>query len=299
MDATAAVLAFPQRTIWPLGSAVDLALDHHWKGTRKYATMLSWCRELVETFPDKALFTFTTQDVVTWTEMQRMNGLSSWTIHAKVCLISTLFEVAKEHGYTGQVPSIPRPRVQKPLKWWLTPEKEQEVILWLRARGLDEFADFVLWQVETGLRVEETMRLRSGHFNGLLTDAPEVTVPGTKTQGSQATLALSATAGALAVSRYMALGAGLTGPAAMPLFPMDYRTLVRRWNAVRRHFGWTDEPTCTLKALRRSFARRLTVNGAPLPVVQGMMRHRSASTTMGYLALVGGGFTAEEQRRWL
>ena len=41
----------------------------------------------------------------------------------------------------------------------------------------------------------------------------------------------------------------------------------------------------TLKALRRSAARYLTVGGMPLDILRQYLRHNSVATTMGYLRL--------------
>ena len=149
-------------------------------------------------------------------------------------------------------------------------------------------ADFVDWTVWTGLRVEESLRLRRSSFaNGFRS----VTVPGLKTLGSQATLPISSDATALA-RRIFAASSG--DPA---MFPVSYRQLSRRWLVVMHAFGVT-HPLATLKALRRSAARYLTVSGMPLDILRQYLRHNSVSTTMGYLRLTGG-YGENEMRRWL
>ncbi len=297
MTATVIQLVKPTlRDPWTLEHAVDLCMEQHWRNTRKAATMASWTRELLRVWPDKTLDAITTQDIDTYIRLMEADGLATWTMHAKVCCISKVYDIAKRNGYPGDVPYIPTVHIKKPLKWWLTPEKERPVIAWLRAQGKLDVADYVEWTIETGLRVEETLRVHSGHFLGLYTAKPELTVPGTKTDGSQGALALSTVAAGIAQRRHMALG-GME--ARLPMFPLDYMQLMRVWQRVRKEFGWMDDSTATLKALRRSFARRLAANGAPLPVIQSMMRHGDPQTTMGYLRLVGGAFTTEEQRKWL
>jgi len=59
-----------------------------------------------------------------------------------------------------------------------------------------------------------------------------------------------------------------------------------------------DNPIATLKALRRTAARHLTVNGMPTETVRKYLRHSNIQTTLGYLDLVGG-YTTKEQHRWL
>ena len=149
-------------------------------------------------------------------------------------------------------------------------------------------ADFIDWTVWTGLRVEESLRLRRSSFaNGFRS----VTVPGLKTLGSQATLPISSDATALAKRIF----AGSSGDALM--FPVCYRQLSRRWRVVMKTMG-VDHPMATLKALRRSAARYLTVGGMPLDILRQYLRHNSVATTMGYLRLTGG-YGENEMRRWL
>ena len=149
-------------------------------------------------------------------------------------------------------------------------------------------ADFVDWTVWTGLRVEESLRLRRSSFAN---NFRSVTVPGLKTLGSQATLPISSDATALAKRIF----AGSSGDPAM--FPVTYRQLMRRWPVVMQAFGVT-HPMATLKALRRSAARYLTVGGMPLDILRQYLRHNSVATTMGYLRLTGG-YGENEMRRWL
>lgn len=287
----------PER--WDLKRASTIALEQHWFGRRKEANCRSWCRMLQQDMGNADLSSITTADIQAHILRLRTIGLQPWTVHARVCIISTLYTVAKRNGYTGPVPTIPRPHVPKPLKWWLTPEKEVEVIQWLSEEEHHEMADFVAWTVQTGLRVEESLRVTLGSFHGLSSGTPELLVPGSKTESAQASTAVSAGAAQIAYTRFTASCSLTEVSAATPLFTMSYPKLDRHWQSVRAHFGWTKDTTATLKALRRSFARRVFANGAPLPVVQGMMRHKDPQTTMNYLRLVGGQFTTEEQRKWL
>lgn len=91
------------------------------------------------------------------------------------------------------------------------------------------------------------------------------------------------------------------GPARsdIKVFPSDYEEMHMVWHEVRKHFGWQDDPTATLKALRRSAARYLHVDcGMPLHMVQQYLRHESMDTTLEYLRLTGG-YGTEEMRRFL
>ena len=258
----------------------------------------------------------------------RAAGLSPASCHMRLSVLSVM----------GIDVNGSRPPLGKVLKWWLTPDMQGDLTARLRAGTLgcdddddDEgdggeglramtppitlqvgsftfqqtteappikertdaptdliLADFIDWTVWTGLRVEESLRLRRSSFaNGFRS----VTVPGLKTLGSQATLPISSDATALAKRIF----AGSSGDALM--FPVCYRQLSRRWRVVMKTMG-VDHPMATLKALRRSAARYLTVGGMPLDILRQYLRHNSVATTMGYLRLTGG-YGENEMRRWL
>ncbi|MFD1303502.1 tyrosine-type recombinase/integrase [Methylobacterium marchantiae] len=183
-----------------------------------------------------------------------------------------------------------RVREPKVLKWWLKPVDEERVCAWLRAR--DDFTDFTVanlieWTTRTGLRVEESLRLKWSDFSQ---DRREVTVPGLKTSSAQATLPLSAEVTARLL---------YTSASNGPVFAIAYRDLLDVWSEVRAEFGWQDDATATLKALRRSAARHLHITkGMPLAMVQAYLRHEDIETTLGYLRLTGG-YGTEEMRKWL
>jgi integrase len=83
-----------------------------------------------------------------------------------------------------------------------------------------------------------------------------------------------------------------------PVFPINYDRLGTAWDRARVFLGVSNNPLATLKALRRTAARHLTVNGMPAEMVRNYLRHGSIHTTLGYLKLTGG-YSTNEQRRWL
>lgn len=196
-----------------------------------------------------------------------------------------------------------RPKKARKLQWWLRPEEEAKAVAWLATSMVpdaDLLRDFIRWTTRTGLRVEETLRLKWSDFSWT---EKTVMVPGLKTATSQATLPLDGDAGAVVWDRRCAeiehgegLQAGTDAPKVAP-FPLTYDELVKGWNALREAMGWPEG--ATLKALRRSAARYLHVDcGMPLDMVRSYLRHEDIATTMGYLRLTGG-YGTEEMRRFL
>jgi len=278
--------------VWTLARAIANAKANHWAGMRRWPNAVSHCKLLQDYWHpnDPLLDDIRNDDLVLYREY-RKGLVAAATVHANLAVIPVLYAEAKRQGYTGRAPVMPSTYVPRKPKWWLNPDQAARVAGWFLENQTSLLADYVGWAVATGLRVEETLRLAARDFDGLYSDAPSVHVPGTKTAGAEARVPISQPAAEIARRRLSGL------PNDTPLFGIAYMDLWRNWRGMRREVGLPEG--ATLKGLRRSFARALTVKGAPLPVVQQLLRHSSMSTTMEYLRLTGGQFTSEEVRKWL
>lgn len=192
-----------------------------------------------------------------------------------------------------------RVKVPKGLKWYLKESDKPKVLEWCREQDCAYMADFIEWTTLTGFRIEESMRLRWADLDD---DYTQVSVPGMKTGASQATLPIGPQVAAVLERVRAPYAHGWWTNNETPpyrVFPSDYVVLNDNWQAIRHAFGWQDDPTATLKALRRSAARYLHVDcGMPLHMVQQYLRHESMDTTLEYLRLTGG-YGTEEMRRYL
>ena len=159
-------------------------------------------------------------------------------------------------------------------------------------------ANYIEFISFTGLRVEEALRLTWRDVSlriiedssGVLLSQSEMTAPGTKTSGRQRRLPL-----------------GLPPPYSSRMnetresefvFPINYGQLHEAWDKARAYLGEHNNRMATLKALRRSAAHHLTVNGMPTDMVRRYLRHSNIKTTLGYLDVVGG-YNLNEFRRFL
>nr|WP_316651563.1 site-specific integrase [uncultured Gellertiella sp.] len=214
-------------------------------------------------------------------------GLSPATINKRLNCLSKM-------GVDVQGLRVKNP---KQLKWHLKESDKPKVLEYLRSQQSHHWnciAAFIEWTTLTGLRIEESLRLTWGDTS---LNQGTISVPGTKTGTSQATLPLGAKAASLLLSLIDADPQN-TGPRDC-VFNLTYDGLLEGWQLVREFFGWQDDPTATLKALRRSAARYLHVDcGMPLHMVQQYLRHESMDTTLEYLRLTGG-YGTEEMRRFL
>lgn len=182
-------------------------------------------------------------------------------------------------------------------KWWLTPQLAVRVYNYCSSSQAPSdklLRDYIHWAQATGLRIEESLRLKVGHISGWDTGRLSVTVPGTKTALSEATLPLSPEAAEFITSRFSAT----TDPAVV-IFPVSYGALKKAWSRARVAAGIPATSMTTLKAIRRVAARNLHVGkGMPLDLVRQYLRHGDIKTTMGYLRLTGG-YSEGEMRKYL
>jgi integrase len=226
---------------------------------------------------------------------RRRGPNSAAVVNKKLGIIKLMGDVATSHKPPLARSAVPKMWVDEPvvLKWWLTPDMKDRLVPWLREERKDGLmADYVEFVCATGLRVEEVLRLWDYHFIGLDTDEPSLTVPGTKTADAQATLPISKTAAEIARRR-------IADRSFVKLFPLKYETLRAKWLACREFLGQEGSTTCTLKAMRRTFAKFARNRDMPKDDLQLYLRHASRKTTEGYLQLVGGAEDLEATRRWL
>lgn len=194
-------------------------------------------------------------------------------------------------------------RDPKPLKWWLRPEDENRLHMFLddqRTEAARQLSLFIAWTAKTGLRVEETLRLEARHFVISEGIPVEVTVPGTKTALSgDITLPLSRDSGEVVAAFFWRFPEDREPTFEGRMVRLTYPELRAGWEDCRALLGVSDVPTATLKALRRTAARYLHVTcGMPLDIVRQYLRHEDINTTLGYLRLTGG-YSTEEMRRYL
>jgi len=278
-----------------LNEAVRRALATHWRGLRTATHMADMATLAMESFasmarksPDVMTIGGLRPDhvaraVTSWLS----DGLAPATINKRLVCAGVCGAPVK-----GQFVNNP-----KSVKWWLTPEAQQQAVQFCRAKGREEYtilADYIEWTVTTGLRLEETLRLLPRNITGWGNPREmSVSVPGLKTAKAQRTLPLTVEAAEVILRR-----AGPVRLAGTPLFPLQYDQMKALWAQVRKHIGEEGNPTCTLKALRRNAARHLHVDkGLPLDMVRQYLGHSDIGTTMEYLRLVGG-YSEGEMRRY-
>lgn len=270
-----------------------LETEHvRWRGMRSLKTMryqvlkaFNLLRDIGCTSPKSV----TRDDLALLCHMSLTQGCAHGTVAFRLSCLSAI-GVKIPEDFHFKVPTPP--------KWFLRPEDEVRVPLCPDLHPMALL--FVQWTCATGLRVEESLRVQAKHISSALIrvdgqhrEVYILNVPGTKTAGAQATIVLSDEA----VTIIGCWGWPKVHPETL-LFPIAYKELRLEWQKVRAFLGFQATPTATLKALRRSFARRATLKGMPTDVLRVYLRHKDIQTTQGYLNLVGG-YSHEEQARFI
>lgn len=296
--------------------AATRVIRRRYRGMRSEDRAKSCLKNVSSFFPaDKQLNAVTTEELLAYVECCEEAGNAPSTINIKLSFLSSLFDEFKrdlrnpaDSRLPFAAPDIPwRPR-RKVLKWWLKPALEADILAWCHERGEFEIANFIEFVTHTGCRIEEALRLTRDHFDF---SAGTVTIPGTKTDDAQRTVPLASRAKDIAQHRLHHARGGdavlfhFTPRRMGPLrrntaegeADRSYQNAKQKWHMIRVRFGLTRTSTATLKALRRTFARRANENGMPTEMLRLYLGHSDIATTIDYLRLVGG--YTEEMRKYV
>lgn len=310
--------AAPRPPRLPLRDAVNRVLAEHYARQRRGADW-KYIARAIEAFHGghRGLETITTKDMRDFIASCRSKGNSDSTLNVKLSVYSAMFTFfAPELGDDFRAPDIPWVKKSRASKWWCRPELADAIVSWLRERGRDTTADYILFVTHSGCRVEEALKLQREHFDF---DANLMTIPGTKTDGSHRVVPMFTVARDIALKRF---GDTTNRQAFLFSFTDDdtayfrewcrgktpdeisrerttrhYRPLRRQWSAIRFAMKITD-PTATIKALRRTFGVYATRNGMPTETLRMYYGHDDIETTQGYLKVTGGN-DPEAIRKWV
>ncbi|MCC5780512.1 tyrosine-type recombinase/integrase [Nitratireductor sp. B36] len=282
-----------------LRKAAEIAIETHWKGMRSETqtgyTLMSDVAFL-EQRGKRDIDQIVSEDIDALVAHHREKGHSASYINQALGHIRKVNQIALKRlpPLCTTVIPITKQKARNKKTWWLRPEDHQQVSEWLRRPGGDPlFADLIDIIVYEGLRVEEALRLTEGCFTGLAGNKPWLHPDGTKTADSDNAVPVYPEALPV-IKRSIARAKANRWER---LFPISPRQAMSRWNTVREFLGASHIPTATMKSLRRTFAWYANSRGMPTATLQKVLRHRTITTTSGYLNLVGAG-ELEDSRKY-
>jgi len=284
-----------------LSLATKRVIPRRYAGTRNRERAEGFGREIIARWPDLDVESITTDMLAEYALDLSNKGQAITTINCKLSFVSVLFNEFKrdlrdplDANRPFAAPEIPWRKEKHQVKWWLTPEMEPRVVAWCIEHRFHELADFITFGTHTGCRVEEALRLQRHHFDF---ERNDMTIPGTKTDTSQRTVPLMEEAVRIAKRRLMhapstaylfRFSPNRTGRDEDGFIEISYSRITKQWHKVKVAFGWKQDSTATLKAIRRTFARRANDRGMPTELLRDYLGHGDIETTVGYLRLVGG-----------
>lgn len=270
-----------------LYQATEIALRTHWAGSRWGEQVPAYAWPMVAWFQAKGLNNLdqiTTDDIDDFVRLA-CKGNAKSTVLKKVGVLRTIWEVANKRRpkplAKGTMPPVRIGGKARDMSnsWWMKPEVLPMVTKHLIERGAKPLALYILWAVNTGLRVEENLALE---FNDVVGNT--LWVPGSKTKGAAATLPLSDAA--LLVWEEAKRN---TASGKRP-FPWDRKQLLALWDKYLIPYL---EPTLSRgqkpvpRDLRATFASIMNARGMPTELLRQLLRHSYIGTTQRYMRKTG------------
>lgn len=253
---------------------LDKTFKRYWDNSANESTQITNIRIISDFFgpiPIEDLDTRALDDFVGYLERK---GLAASTINGRLATLSKALTYAVERGYIATKPKIERKKVSNQRLRFLSMEEEYDILEALRADGRDDFALFVEWSIDTGLRPIESRNLPLSS----LREDPELNhiVDLRKTKNAYPrTIPLTTRA----YNSMMELSDEF-----MPFARFTESYIRKHWRFVREALNDHD-PEFVFYLTRHTCASRLVQRKVELYVVKEWMGHRSYEMTMRYAKL--------------
>ncbi len=249
--------------------------SRYWENTANERTQLVNIRLINEyfgpTFPVEEIDTAALDDFISFLEKR---GLAASTINGRLATLSKAFTYAVDRGYLSKRPKIERKKVSNQRLRFFTEEEEQDILEVLRADGRDEFALFLEWSIDTGIRPIESRNIPQTS----LREDPELgyMVDLRKTKNAYPrTIPLPQRA----YESFITLSDEF-----MPFSRFTESYIRKHWRFVREALNETD-PEFVFYLTRHTCASRMVQRNIPLHVVKEWMGHKTYEMTLRYAKL--------------
>lgn len=277
--------ARPEDGIQTLEELRVAAFSRHWKGRPN---------ERMSEINSKAVVDLLGRDIhpaaVTTQAIDRLvaelqgKGNSAGTINRKLACLSRILKFGYDRTVIDRLPRIERLREDNSRIRWYTLEEEQRFLQHLRATGRDDFADLVVFLVDTGCRASEAGRLMWMDYSA---EERRVTLWKTKNGRSRSVPLPKRVRAVLERRRHLRIGGVSPQDLVFPGW-LDKKgksmPMTNAWRGLMNELGVTGKES-VLHALRHTYASRLVQASVPLNVVQQLLGHTSPVMTQRYAHL--------------
>jgi len=264
--------------VFTLRQMLDKTFVKYWQG-RPNEEVSGVNMRILEGFykPHTPLASIDTEKVDDFIMHLQSKGNSPSTINSKLSTLSKCIRFAHDRGYLKVKPKIERPKVSNNARLRFLSEDEEATIL--ETIQTEEFSDFFVWSIDTGLRPSESRNLHQRNIRkddalGWVVDVKIVKdVAGT-------TLPRTLPLTDRAVEAFNRLN-----DQVYPFARFTKAEIRKQWDWVRGMLENT-EKEFVFYLTRHTCASRLVQRGVDITIVQKWMGHKNIQTTMIYAKLI-------------
>lgn len=262
-----------QYTLW---EAYTLTTRLHWRGTKdEEGSIAAFSSSLLILGKDYPVRKIDRKVISRLVEQWKMKGLSNGTVNRRLAALGRVLKTAYQAGMRDEVPpsglSLKEPAGRTRI---LSEDEIRKLQLQLPL----EYANLMLFLLETGMRVSEALSIEWNQVKAIA-DGGSVLV-----NKNKADLPRRVPLTSHAVDMMSRSVAGNRG-ASRVFWKCNQSTFNHEWALARHAMMLDDDPEFVPHALRHTCASRLVEAGISLPVVQKWLGHRNIKTTMRYVHL--------------
>lgn len=258
-----------------LETVLSKTFQRYWSGSANEPTQIGNIRMITDFFGSDCLIEdINTTSIDDYVRALEKKGLAASTINGRLATLSKALSYAVDRGYLIKKPKIERKKVSNQRLRFLSEEEEYDILDALRADGRDDFAYFIEWSVDTGLRPIESRNLPISS----LREDPDLghIVDLRKTKNAYPRT--------IPLSRRAHEALLYLGEDFMPFSRFTESYIRKNWQFVREALNEKD-PEFVFYLTRHTCASRMVQRNIPLYVVKEWMGHRTYEMTLRYAKL--------------
>ena len=259
-----------------LRALLEKTYSRFWEGSANERKQISNIKHL-EAFFGEALpvSTITTSSLDELVSSMEKRSLAPSTINSRLSTLSKAMTFALDRHYITNRPKFEMKKTQGNQRLrFLTEEEEHDILDFLDSDGRHDFANFIRWSIDTGMRPIEARNVKQTAIR----NDPELgwLVDLRKTKNCYPrTIPLTDRA----YSAYQALA-----DEAFPFARFTESSIKTNWKFVRGCF-MDDDPDFVFYITRHTCASRLVQRKVPLQIVKEFMGHKTFDMTLRYAKL--------------
>lgn len=273
---------------WTVERTLQAAWRDRWSRSRSAEKMKLMIPEIEKRFgKTTTIDRIGLSDLKDWVFDLLEAGNSPATVNRKLSALSVAMKNACEDRANAlvDVPKMPRQREEAGRIRYFTDEEEAEALRILDRWQQEELRDWMIVQLDTGMRVGESLNARPADYTpavrdetGKVTKRGTLAVWVTKTNKPRI-ITLTNRANEVLEKR-------CNRDTNAPFFGLDYGTIRLVWARLKKAMGLRDDKDFVPHVMRHTFATRLAQARVPVRTIQRLLGHTTHHMTMRYIQMV-------------